>query len=324
VNFAPGSAGRLGLSEDQVRAGRSSAIYSTLNLHSRGGWRESQRGHEHLAEAVTGMSLRYGGDQPVLHPIIVNDHASGHLAAFGILLALLNRRHSGSAQRVETSLSRTSTLHQLPFMIDFPGRASTEPRGRDATGWGPFDRLYRAADGWIYLAAVRLGDTQRLAAIDGLEDAEHWTCEQAQEQLARCFAGQSAEYWQDQLLRVGIAAAVYRDIASLIRDENVMRRGLIVEHDHPGLGRGLGIGVIARFASYPGRAIAPASAPGWHTRQLLDELGLGSRYESLLADGVVCGPYREAVHNFPQATAAAPESPPVLPAVPPLDALKES
>jgi crotonobetainyl-CoA:carnitine CoA-transferase CaiB-like acyl-CoA transferase len=292
VNFTPAAAERLGLGEKRIRAAHPQVVYSTLNLHSRGGWRELHRGHEHLAEAVTGMSLRFGGDAPELHPIIVNDHATGHLAAFGIMLALLERGRSGTGQRVETSLSRTSTLHQLPFMIDFAGQAWLEPRGQEATGWGPLDRLYPASDGWLYLAAIRGGDLQRLNRVEGLAGADTWPPAALPAELARRLAGEPGRVWQERLLQAGVAAHVYRDIATVARDPLVMDRRLTVEREHPGLGRGLEIGVIPRFRSFPGRELAPACAPGHHTASILQEAGYGAELESLLAEAVVAGPFR--------------------------------
>ena len=290
VNFTPAGAERLGLGEKRVRDAYPRIIYSTLNLHSRGGWRESYRGHEHLAQAVTGMSLRFGGDAPVLHAIIVNDHATGHLAAFGIMLALLERDRSGTGQRVETSLSRTSTLHQLPFVVDFAGQTWSEPRGPEAMGWGPLDRLYRTSDGWLYLAAVRDGDLERLSRVEGLAGAGSWTPAERSAELTRRFASASGDTWHERLLPAGVAAHIYRDIASLRRDEAVMARRLTVEREHPGLGRGLETGVVARFGSFPGRELAPACAPGYHTASILQEMGYGGELDSLLADVVVALP----------------------------------
>ena len=297
VNFTPAAAERLGLGERRIRDAHPSVIYSTLNLHARGGWRESHRGHEHLAEAVTGMSLRFGGDSPVVHPIIVNDHATGHLAVFGIMLALLERARSGTGQRVEASLSRTSTLHQVPFMIDFTGQSWQEPRGPQATGWGPLNRLYQTADGWLYLAAVREGDLERLGRVEGLSGAGSWTQAARSAELARCFGGETSQVWQHRLLQAGIAAHVYRDIATVARDEVVRERRLTLEREHPGLGRGLEIGVIAKFRSYPGRELAPACAPGHHTAPILEEMGYGAELDSLLAEQVVALPFRETTRT---------------------------
>lgn len=294
VNFTPAAAERLGLGEKRIRDAYPRVIYSTLNLHSRGGWRESHRGHEHLAQAVTGMSLRFGGDAPVLHAIIVNDHATGHLAAFGIMLALLERDRSGVGQRVETSLSRTSTLHQLPFMVDFAGQTWSEPRGQEAMGWGPLDRLYQTSDGWLYLAAVRDGDLQRLSRVEGLAGAESGTPAERSAKLIRRFASASGHAWQERLLRAGVAAQVYRDIATVRRDGLVLARRLTVEREHPGLGRGLETGVVARFGSFPARELAPACAPGYHTAPILDEVGYGGELDSLLAEAVVAVPSRES------------------------------
>jgi crotonobetainyl-CoA:carnitine CoA-transferase CaiB-like acyl-CoA transferase len=207
------------------------------------------------------------------------------------MLVLLERIRSGLGQRVETSLSRTSTLHQLPFMIDFAGQAWSEPRGPEATGWGPLNRLYETSDGWLYVAAVRDGDLERLADVEGLAGAGEWPAAACAAELARRFRGEMGLVWQHRLLQAGVAAQVYRDIATVARDAVVVDRRLTIERDHPALGRGLEIGVVARFRSFPGRELAPASAPGYHTVPILDEIGYGTELDSLLAERVVAVSY---------------------------------
>jgi crotonobetainyl-CoA:carnitine CoA-transferase CaiB-like acyl-CoA transferase len=290
VNFTPASADRFGVGEGRIRDLDPGIVYSALNLHSHGGWRELHRGHEHLAEAVTGMSLRFGGDHPVLHPVIVNDHATGHLAAFGILLALLERAASGHGQRVETSLSRTATLHQLPFMIDFDGQVWTEPSGPAAMGWAALDRLYETSRGWLYLAAVRPGDLERLARVEGLGGVNAVLDGRLDDELGRRFRHASASTWEQRITAHGVAVHAYREIRELIHDGAVIQRGLVVHRDHPGLGGGCELGVVGRFRSLPHGELPPALAPGSHTNEVLREAGYTDQLPALLEAGVIAGP----------------------------------
>src|SRR6266699_840897 len=57
----------------------------------------------------------------------------------------------GEGQRVETSLGHAATFLQLPYMQSYQGKIWDEPSGPQATGWGPLQRLYCAADTWFFL-----------------------------------------------------------------------------------------------------------------------------------------------------------------------------
>lgn len=82
------------------------------------------RGFDSLVQMATGIA---GGDPPRPLPAQVLDHATGYLAAFGAIAALLRRRAEGGSWRVRLSLARTAQW------LDELGRV--EPADRlDATG----------------------------------------------------------------------------------------------------------------------------------------------------------------------------------------------
>jgi len=64
-------------------------VYSSVSCHAFGGYRQAYRGHELLAEAVTGIEVRFGGDdQPTFCCSPIDDFGTGHLATFAIRLGL--------------------------------------------------------------------------------------------------------------------------------------------------------------------------------------------------------------------------------------------
>jgi crotonobetainyl-CoA:carnitine CoA-transferase CaiB-like acyl-CoA transferase len=152
-NFTADAARRLGLAPEQLAEINPSLIVSTISLHARGGYRETYRGHDPVAQLVTGMGHRMGGDDnPSLFTIYLNDNIAGHVHALGVMLALLHRDRTGEGQMVNCSLSQVATMHQVPFMIGHAGRTSDEPTGLSARGWHALHRLYRARDGWFFVA----------------------------------------------------------------------------------------------------------------------------------------------------------------------------
>jgi len=176
---------------------------------------------------------------------------------------------------------------QLPFMIAFEGHAWSEPSGPEAMGWGPLNRIYRASDGWFYLAAYGSDALVRVSTVKGLEDIEFLVGGDLEAALSARFAKQSAAQWVHQINATGCVAHIVRSIGSLMEDPLVKGRGLSVLQQHPGLGIGRGIGVSARLSSMGRRLPGPASKPGWHTTEILREIGYGDVIEDLVAAGVV-------------------------------------
>jgi crotonobetainyl-CoA:carnitine CoA-transferase CaiB-like acyl-CoA transferase len=288
-NFTPSAAARVHLDPDGVRALNPSAIVSTMSLHSQGGFRADYRGHDMLAQMVTGMANRAGGaDVPCTVAWYVNDNASGHLHAFGIMLALLHRLRTGEPQDVNASLSRTATLLQVPFMIGFEGRSWDEPAGLDALGWHALDRLYRARDDWFYLGAprsarARLDACSMLGGVHDVTDAdlEPW--------LEARFAELTVDECVDALNASGLGAHRNVAVTELVADDVVLDHDLIAIVDHPGLGPALGIGHpvfdTARSAHRP--QLLAMRRPGSDTIEVLQEFGFGDRIVQLLSERAI-------------------------------------
>jgi crotonobetainyl-CoA:carnitine CoA-transferase CaiB-like acyl-CoA transferase len=277
-NFRPGVPERLGIDEAALRRRRPDLIYSSVSTHAEGGFRSLWRGHEELGQAVTGLQVRAGGDgEPLRAAWPVCDYGTGHLSAFAIVLALYHRLRTGEAQHVRASLSGTGTYLQIPFMLDYPGHARHEPRGEQATGWGPLYRLYRARDAWFFLAAP---DHAALAAVEGLEGVDV-------AELETRVADQPAATWVERLRRAGVSAHVHRAVAENMLDPVAQARGLSVVRQHEGVGSVRNVGRSGRLSRTPLDPLIPAQPLGWHTREIVEEVGLAESVAQLVASGAV-------------------------------------
>lgn len=289
MNFLPLAVERLGIGYEQVARRRPDIVYSAITCYGWDGPRRTHGGHEQLGEAVTGMQVRWGAGfhEPIMQPMPICDYGTGNLAAFAVLVALFHRLRSGEGQFVGASLAQTGTFVQKPFMIDYVGRVWDEPAGQQAKGWGPLDRLYRAADRWFYLGAVGPDALPRLAAVEGLDGIEGLSGPALEAALSARFAVLPAATWVERLTAAGVGAHVLRDIQEVMEDPWAKAHGLSVERDFPELGRVRTVGPSGRLSWTPPRLTAPAAPPGSHNRDVLAEIGLGDRYEELVATGVL-------------------------------------
>ena len=60
------------------------------------------------------------------------------------------------------TLDHAATFLQLPYLQSYAGKVWDEPSGPQATGCGPLQRLYYAADTWFFLGTVE----KRVIALD--------------------------------------------------------------------------------------------------------------------------------------------------------------
>lgn len=260
-------------------------------------------GYDDLAQAATGVMLRFGGGMatPEEHAHFGTiDVLTGFCACIGLGAALLRRQQCGKGDIARASLAAAGNLIQAPFMYDFEGRPPfDEPSGRDVKGWGPFYHCYQAADQWIFFAAPTeqqkaLARASEFADLIGCDD------EELSRRLKERFLTHPAEHWM-KALNQGSSAVIplgslhqTRDDALVLesRDDLKLFHGSFrtVRHDRHPMGRW--VDLVAPNAVRPKRAeiVVPDAAPkyGAHSVQILKRLGYGAEeIENLLANGIV-------------------------------------
>ncbi|HEY6493006.1 MAG TPA: CoA transferase [Trebonia sp.] len=284
-NFSPGTAGRLAIGYDEVRARRPEAVYTAISCYGAGGPWTGWRGWERQGQAVTGIMERTGLPS-VLGPYNIVDIGTGILGAFATALALYHRFATGRGQLASASLAQTATYHQAAFMFDFPGYRPAEPRGYDALGESPLQRYYRAADRWFFLAA-RPQDVAALAAVTGQPQVATGTATATERALEAAFATAGAAELVARLAAAGIAAHAVVPVAELMTDPVPRARGLSITQDVEGVGRCTMPGVSPRLSATPALAGHPPSRPGGDAARVLASVGLADRLDELERGWVV-------------------------------------
>lgn len=278
-NFTPGTAGRLAIGYDEVRARRPDVVYTSISCYGAGGPWTRWRGWERQGQAVTGIMERT--ELPsVLGPYNIVDIGTGILGAFATALALYHRQATGRGQFASASLAQTATYHQAVFMFDFPGYRPAEPRGYYALGESPLQRYYRAADGWFFLAA-RSGDVPALAEVTGAPELAHSTGAALETALEAAFATAGARDLVSRLADAGVAAHAVTEVGALMTDEVVRARGLSVTQEVAGAGNCTMPGVPPLLSETPALTGHPPRRPGEDAKQVLASAGLADRLDAL-------------------------------------------
>jgi crotonobetainyl-CoA:carnitine CoA-transferase CaiB-like acyl-CoA transferase len=120
--YRPGALAALGLSPARLAALRPGLIQVQLSAYGRLGPWAQRRGFDSLVQSCSGIAFEEGAafasDGPRHLPAQVLDHATGHLAAFGALIALMRRAREGGSWLVEVSLAQTGRWLQGLGRID--------------------------------------------------------------------------------------------------------------------------------------------------------------------------------------------------------------
>ena len=298
--FRKGVAERLGVGYERLRDRNPGVVYVSINAFGQEGPWATRAGFDPNAQAATGMQTRNGGRDgtPAPPPYTFNDYGTGLMAAYGVVLALMERERTGRGQRIETALSYAASTFSSPYLMDFQGYQRTEIEGPMARGFSALNRLYQASDGWFFLSAEGAGDWERLTTLDPLTRfgamdrfsspqlrAENDTA--LAEELSTAFASRSVADWTESLRTAGVAAVANRAFSEVSEDAYATDRRLVTSTEHPAFGSVTHGGVAPRLSVTPVVAgISPEF--GGDTIVVLRELGYTAReIERLRTQGAI-------------------------------------
>ena len=284
-NMRKGVADKLGIGYEQIKARRPGIVYASLNTFGQLGPYAMRPGHEQIAQAISGMQLRYGGgDKPALAPYPVNDYGTGLLGAYAVALALFNRNKTGKGQHVDSALAYTATMLQSAFLQDYAGKKWDEPAGQDALGTGPLYRAYQAKDGWLFLGAQE-GELAKCAELKDLAGKKGSDLEKALEERIK---GQSVDALVASLQKADIGAyRILLDSDALMNDPLVVKRGLSMTREHDEIGPVTTTGPAPRLSRTPLVAGRPAPKPGSDAKSILADIGLGGEVDRLVRERII-------------------------------------
>jgi crotonobetainyl-CoA:carnitine CoA-transferase CaiB-like acyl-CoA transferase len=295
-NFRPGGAARLGLDYETVRALRRDIVYCTISGF---GSREptDRAGYDFTVQAESGLMAITGepDGEPLKVGVAIVDVLAGLNAATAILAALRRRDLTGEGGRVEVSLldSAFAALVNVGANALLTGE---EPQryGNAHPSIVPY-QPFRAADGWIAVAAANDGLYTRLCqAIDrpDLAADERYATNEARVlnrepligELQAVFAARSTDDWERLLLAAGVPAGKIRGVGEALRTAPARTRRV----DHPTAGA---IELVGPPFKLNSAALGPSTPPpllGQHTDEVLRELGVDDeRLASLEERGVI-------------------------------------
>ncbi len=299
-NFRPGTADRMGIGEDAVRARRPDVVYVSISGFGERGPYRHKRVYDPVIQALSGLAdiqTDRATGRPMMVRTIIPDKVTALTAAQAITAALLHRERTGEGQHVRLAMLDAMVAFLWPeglVNLTVVDRELPEPRSRLAP-----DLIYRTRDGYITVGAVSDSEWQGLCAAlerpDWLSNPLFSTphnrtvnvverLEQTQEVLRR----RTTAEWLRRLDEHQVPCAPVLAQHEIAEHPQVVANELVELRAHPDMGPYRQARPAARFEGSPSGIAGHAPRLGEHTREVLAGLGLDpAEIEALYAERAV-------------------------------------
>ncbi|WP_347268866.1 CoA transferase [Paracoccus sp. (in: a-proteobacteria)] len=304
-NYRPGALRKLGLGYEELSAQNPGLVYCSVSAFGHSGPLSERPGFGLIAEAMSGAMSIIGepGQTPPLFRMPIADMYTGIHGTAAIIAALYGRQASGRGTHIDLALYDCMvSMHDYAIQGYLMSDGAELPRQTgqdlpDSTVYGVFSvsdgHLVIAAqvdETWIRLARLIGGES--LAADGRFHGAANRNAHNAEAlELVRawCEGQPSRAAALAALDAAGVPAAPVQTVAEVVNDPQIAARGMIVEVDHPRLGRTRLPDLPFRFSAIP-RA-APVAAPelGQDNAAIAAELGFSdAEIAEMIESGALC------------------------------------
>jgi crotonobetainyl-CoA:carnitine CoA-transferase CaiB-like acyl-CoA transferase len=235
-----------------------------------------------IIQAISGHMAITGepGRPPVRVGIPLADMSGGIYSCKGILAALYARERTGRGQRVEVSMF-DAMLNLLSYIATLwlTGGVLPRPPGSAHEYSVPW-QAFEAKDGHIVVATRQEGFWRKLCsalAEPGLAEDPRFASnaerianrEALVPRLERIFRTRTVADWLERLRAAEVPAAPVNNLDGAFAEPPVAEREMIVEYDHPEVGRVRLPGNPIKMSDVTGTPSHPAPRLGEHTDAIL-------------------------------------------------------
>jgi crotonobetainyl-CoA:carnitine CoA-transferase CaiB-like acyl-CoA transferase len=299
--FRPGAATRLGMGYETLSQRNPRLIYCAITGYGQDSPYVNRGAHDINVVALTGILGATGSkDRPPIHIISpqIADMAGGNIQAISsILAALYAREKTGKGQFIDISITDgmffMNWVMNLRYLINgFIAERSELPTGSDQA----WLNVYKTKDGsYLALSCLEPHTWANLCKLVDREDfvPHHFSTMDKQKEIydtfCNIFAAKDRAEWLRLFDAADVAGAPVNTIKEALSDPHVVYKGLVVEVDHPKLGKVKLLKSPFRFSDTP---VKPRQRPplyGENTEEILKSvMGLKKKdIAALRKEGVI-------------------------------------
>jgi crotonobetainyl-CoA:carnitine CoA-transferase CaiB-like acyl-CoA transferase len=306
--FRPGVAKRLKIDYETISKLNPGIIYCSLSGYGQDGPYHAFPGHDVNYIAMAGvLGLIGSAERPPVIPLnLVADFAGAALyGALGISIALVARNKTGKGQYVDAAYMDGAISLMTWFNCGYFFDGSMLKRGDSwLHGAYPYYGVYETKDAkYITIGCLEPHFWENLCRFLGKEEyipyhfaLEHTFHKPEDEKwdeirsfLRQIFLTRTRDEWFELLIRNDIPAGKVYTPDEVFTDPQVLHRQMVIEVEHPTLGKIKQVGIAPKLSGTPGRVRSLPPLPGEHTDEILQGLGYKrEEIENLRQEGVVC------------------------------------
>ncbi|KGF69468.1 CoA-transferase [Hoeflea sp. BAL378] len=249
-NFTAGTADRLGIGYEAIRALNPGVVYCSISGYGQTGPEHDRPGYDFIMQAESGlMSITGEVDGPPNRlGVAFTDVVAGMIATQSILAALYQRRDTGVGQYIDVALL-DSALNMLINVGTGYLNGGTEPRryGNAHPTVVPY-QVFDASDGVFALAVgndriFRSFCEQVIGRPDMAGDPRFSTAHLRAVNrnalipvLIDILSRQTCQHWLDACAKAKVPAGRVKSVSEALQSPSVLERGVVQELEHPHLG----------------------------------------------------------------------------------------
>jgi formyl-CoA transferase len=285
-NYRPGVMAGLGAGYEALAAVNPRIVYASISGYGQTGPHRNKGGFDLVAQGVSGIMSVTGepGGAPAKAGVPLTDLGAGLFALVGILAALEHRHRTGIGQHVDTALVDAGVALSVWEATEyFSGAGVPKALGSAHRMNAPYQAI-RCADGYVTLGAANDRIFARLCDLLGhpewrqrAEFASNASRVGNRALLADAIEAitrqQPRAHWLAVFDANDIPCGPINDYAQVFADPQVQARQMMVETDHPTLGRTRTLGSPIKMSSTPPDVTRRAPLLGEHTDDILRAAG---------------------------------------------------
>jgi len=280
-NYSPGAMQRLGAGYEDLRKVNPRIIYASSTGYGYTGPNRDLPAFDYILQAMSGaMSFTgYPECPPTLSKVWWVDLGAALTTATAILAALYNREKTGRGQRIDIAMYDVAVSFIHTYIAQHLVGGKTARIGNRDWLTSPCN-IYKAKDGQIYIIGT---PWERFAqAIGGPDLAANPLYQSGQDRIDRQDElDKIVQEWvgtrtvaeaYEVMKKAGIPSALVRTVDQAMEDPQTLAREMLVEAEHPTLGKIKVVGSPLKLSETPGKVTRPGCPPGCDNREVYGAL----------------------------------------------------
>ncbi|MEV0613141.1 CoA transferase [Nonomuraea sp. NPDC050404] len=247
-NFRTGVLDRLGFSVERLHELNPRLVILSITGFGHDGPEGGRPGYDQIAQGEGGLMSLTGpsADEPYRVGASIADLLAGIHGAYGVAGALYERESTGKGRVVRTSLLAAITgVHSYHGTAWTVGGKVPTAGGNHHASIAPYG-AFRCADGMLQIAAANDGQWRKVAALLGIDaGAAKYASnkdrfahrEELIADMEKALAEHDRAHWLASLAEAGVPAGAIRTLDEVYTWDQTRSQGLVVEVEHPVLGK---------------------------------------------------------------------------------------